>query len=92
MSFDHNKRESPINKMNKSIDCDDLSSSSEEISPKKAEPQKATNEFMKFLSLDVEIQKMQGHRKMSVVLDKSDNRKGEDELSSSSEEEHIEAR
>lgn len=41
---------------------------------------------MKFLSLDVEIKKTEGHRRMSVVLEKSDIKKAEDDLSSSSEE------
>ena len=42
---------------------------------------------MKFLSLDVEIQKTERHRKNSVVLGKNDNKDDEDDLSSSSEEE-----
>ena len=67
------KARSPI----KSIDADDLSSSSAEKSAAK-KPTPMANEFMKFLSLDVEVQKMHGHRKSSVVLGKSDVKVEED--------------
>ena len=83
------------NQKQKTISANDLSSSDEELggkqkpaqSPKKkaTENSKHPKEFLKFLSLDVEIQQMVKHRKSSIAMGKDDIPKDSDYQSSDQE-------